>query len=454
MTIGVFSLSLLVACGQVTEAPSHTKKNVTYNSYSFSPLPLEKQSKGCFGQKFDSSWMNLKLFDGRDVTAAAYDYSNLLDNLFVRDREKKAINSSVYNHSLEYQILETLNGKVSYSGSEIQSALDITVCPDEDYHEDSVENAALSVNYFINKTYRGIKQASPDVKLPPIKLSIGPLIKISNLKERNQDVFKQSYYWVDNAAYSASSQTISFFPQSKESKMANRKTAYWQVPMVGSHEYGHHLFIQLYPYGVVNQNIDVCVDNRTLKEESLQESEPFTINNVINSFNEGFADLVATYTLAPNEVSLKGIECMEENREISSASFLDGTPKSFNPKVLFAIFNDEIEVYRVSCRQPDLRDIHYVGAIFAYFADSYLSVFTSSQSEKLSALIEWVKELRQNDIRMRTTDAEMYLKTSLQNFIKLAPKTLKKEMSPEACQKAEELYRGLTIGMTECPSLL
>ena len=235
----------------------------------------------------------------------------------------------------------------------------------------------------------------------------------------------------------------------------------WNVPMVGSHEYGHHLFAMIYPEAVSKDQHSVhkkglCFDNRIHKVSKFSSK---TISNLVRSadqqevlaaLNEGFADLVAYYSLGDQERSLDGITCLETNRDVGSKYFANlTTEKKFSNEVLESFFSLLTNTQHTSCLStPDFQDIHTIGAIFASSTDRLLNIVTQDKKRKLKVTVQWLYNLRdfltQNIIRsprkVLRVSFLLLVKTIIQEF------SLEHNIHSyhEVCETAKNLYPKLS----------
>ncbi len=248
----------------------------------------------------------------------------------------------------------------------------------------------------VTQTYDKIKDADPDVKLDQITVHVGLKFKLHQSflgGSFNKQIKTQ--YRTDNAFYFGRDKVLAFLPESEEGAMA---APLWEIPMVGAHEYGHHVFNTLISekIGFVHDKVGSCFKEnkleRLLKNYLFADRDKSHENFTLRAMNEGFADLIAFYTNAKNERSLEGVECMEDNRDLNSSTYGDGTKKYFSYTSEIRMNSNYNYGQDSDCNTPDFQAIHQVGASFAYVMDQIISLKASTQKEKLQFLLKWAKK--------------------------------------------------------------
>lgn len=431
---------LLSSCGE----PLIIRKNeFAYpTSYSNSPIELPKQIRFC-RQRFSSSPLfHLHLFSEQRIKNPLADFSTLFNQIWLKDGE--VISESVYGEKIEY-----LKEGENYRYLQHRRKRKMFVCPEVNFYErESIESAALNVSYFVRKTHDHFSSLFPDIPVEPVTINIAPVIIESELKKsQSSQVIKESSYMTDNAMYVPLTKTITFLPHSAEIKNSLRDLNLWEVPMVSAHEYGHHLFQTLYqaPSSLL-PHFNSCFGERR-KQKSQEKStraRKISIDDVINAYNEGFADLISFYLLAPQERSVEGVRCLEVSRDVKSSRFYDGKPKRFSKEALQSFFSFFNSIH-LGCEDVNYQQVHILGAVFAHSADFFLGQMTNSEDEKLAALVEWVKFLRFERNKYHLASPRIFFRETFTEFLRMSAKHFNRELDGHLCKTVEEIYPDLNL---------
>lgn len=446
------TLLVLGSCGQSSR--STPRKLVIFDQqFANDYVGLEKQTTSCQSQSFKdfSKSLNLNLYLNGNRTQVAKDFSPLLQGLFLKDT--KTITRSVYGEKAEETYL--ISGE--YLGYEVLTPeKEIDLCPDEDYAQDTIESAALNTAYYIQKTNLKISSLDPSLKIAPISLSIGRTILISYIykNQANQNV-KWTQYMTDNAFYSPNYNSISFLPQSLNAKKTFT-TSLWEVPMVPSHEYGHHIFSTIAPN--LKNDVAAVHDNNCFGQAEINHASEViekverkaTVAEVIGSFNEAFADLVSYYSLDPVERGVKDVTCLRVTRDVGSEFFANGNEKAYSKYAVTNFFSN-IANEQTSCEQSNLQSIHNFGAIFAHSADKFLGQLKASDDQKLMATIEWLKHLNKTK-HMASKNPRTYFEKAIKDFILMGLNKFKKDVNAETCNMIKEIYPAIPV--EECSNVI
>ena len=442
--VGILLLFLLLGCGR-PETSLKSKEAIFPTTYTNTPIFLKLQNERCHSRSFSPSqtFFNLHLFLRGEEEVETHDFSPILQGLFLR-------NGTVISDSVHGEKIEIMENNKAFLRAAPKS---IKLCPDEDgYSPDTVESAALNTSYYINKSYLRFTSIVTDVAVSPISLSISPAIMRSSLqKDFKGETTKTSTYMTDNAFYMPKAKSVTFLPHSVDMRALGMKTSYWEVPFVASHEYGHHLFEMLYKdsqglgpdmmdcFGHSQKNKPKSSFNKNINQRKTR------IEDVLNSYNEGFADLMAWYTLDPKERDVKGVKCLEVSRDVSSPRFYNGKLKAFNKEALQSFFSYYVDNSLRSCEEHSYQDTHVLGAIFAHNADLFLSELTNSDDEKLAAVVAWAKELKAERKKYLLASAETFLEETVKLFMKMSLKRFDRKYDVEICRKINNVYPDLNI---------
>lgn len=446
--LGMLLLFLVTACGQPTTSGGNSIDQIIETNFSNDLIILEKQNARCIERKFSEGTTTLPLhlfLDGKHSTLTA-DFKELLRGTSIRS--PKVISRSVYGESIE--LLYSKNTTRSFVRAK---AREINICPEEtSWQSGTVESAALNASYFIKKTNAKFRSLVSDVAVAPIALSISPMIIRSVVsKDSSGNSIKKSSYWTDNALYLPNSNMIVYLPESREMKARGFHTRFWEIPMVASHEYGHHLFKSI--YGIQgSQNFHQCFNHKEVIEIDTQAGHSFERNikneDVLTFINEGFSDLIAHYSLDASEKSLKGVTCLDITRDVDSPVLMNHVKKSFSSDVVAKFFSPFLDLTVGGCHNPSPQEIHVMGAIFAYSANQYLTELTTSNDQKLLGLVEFIKELKSQKIRLQKLTPEESLQEIMRIFFLISAKKLERNIDATLCQKIQEIYPGFE--MEEC----
>lgn len=412
---------------------SKSSNNVSvYKRQSIHPIIIKKQFEKCpriYAQSTNSDF-ELKLYLNGFYTYQKIDFSGVLVGDSLRSQRKDIITSTessfkdLKTYAMTWKQYDQLWYVDNYYKQQIiNSGSSVSICRGyKDYSQTSIESASLSVNHVITKTNKAIKEVYPDIKIPTVDVKITPLLGKKYIGKKNNLKVIETKYDTDNAFYSPLEKSISFLPQSKEGleEYAFGGIPLWEIPMVGAHEYGHHIFSTLYPRykelytnnGQIHQHDEYCFnsggnivhanhDGFNQKEQTYRVSD---YKLLVRAINEGFADLVSFYSLDDNERKLTNITCMESTREVGSSHYADGTAKVFNYKAASSFYSISNIKDDGNCYTPNFQSIHHVGAIFAHATDSLLSVYTNDKKIKLKVVLKWLQNLNANHDKVNSAN--------------------------------------------------
>lgn len=430
---------VLSGCGK-SKKSNRAVTPIWNSSYSTLPLMLEKQVLNCTSKRdFDARMLGLYLFTEGRLNYASRDFTGLIDERRVAD--KKAVAVSVYGEVVEY----VYQGS-SFNVQQHAQSKEIDLCADViEYDRNTVEGAALNATYYINRAHR-IFTESTGSYVPPVKLNISPEVRQTFVNGANRDTF----YLTDNALYLMENKSIVFLPHSLEAKSAGFYMNFWEIPMVPAHEYGHHIFASLMDFSfILRGGQSVCFNFR---EDAPHSQAPRKIKNldVLHAFNEGFADLVAHYTLPEEDRGFKGVKCMEVTRDVSQPNLMSGTPKTFSPEALRSFFSSTNEDAGNTCEQSNFQDVHVIGAIFAYNADRFMSQYTDSTAIKLQILKSWVESLRRHHWRLSSLGSRRYFEEVFELFLRLSLEKFDRKFDRSSCEEVNKIYPGFVENLPEC----
>lgn len=437
------------ACGK-KEVTSNTL-TIHAQTYSNDAIPLKKQFLACQTSEFKTLVKELSFpsFQNADLRSASQNFSPLLQGIFIQDH--KVISQTLYGEETDW-----LSAERGFYVENIKNPKNVFICPEEEnYERESIEAAALNTSYYIKKTNLKFTSLAPEIDVTPITLNIAPLITQSYLyKGGDGNTYKDSSYMTDNAFYMPSQKSVTFLPHSKFLKAFQLKMNYWEVPMVASHEYGHHLFQMIYKHEYLNTLHDHqgCFTKPKKKKKLVLtksiDARKVKIDDVVNAYNEGFADLVSFYTLDPMERGVRNVKCLEVSRDVESAVFYNEKPKIFSQEAVRSFFSPYDENSSEVCEDISYQSIHAFGAVMAHSMNSFLSELTNSDDEKLLAVVEWVKFLRTERKKLLLAKPESYFKLTMDEFIRMSVNRFGADFDKALCQKIENIFPLNDI--TEC----
>lgn len=439
-----------VSCGRPSSGGRYDPfEKVISTQYSNEPVLLEKQNEKCKQTRFSAGnthFLLHLLLNGNRVSYAV-DFVSLLQGNFLQDRD--VILRSIYNEHLELQRIGDLT-----KSKVISEAMDINFCPEVDgYYQDSIESAALNASHFIKKTSTNFKEAVPDIFLSPITLNISPRI-VNTSVERDEDgaLFKKSSYLTDNAMYLPYSDTIVFLPQSKELKNRGYNMKFWEVPMVASHEYGHHIFKNIYGISRAG-SVHKCFESSKLKEKVPKKNKALALrrvnfDDVLTVFNEGFADLISFYTLSSKERSVRGVNCLQITRDVESSKLINGKRKVFSEENIESFFSPYPDYLNGGCYNPSLQEVHVQGAIFAHSAYKFFQHLNYDHSQALGSLVLWLNYLKDESARLKRMNPQDFFETALDNFFLMSLQKDYRPIDSEICKQIKSIYPNTHIN--EC----
>ena len=410
------------------------------------PVFLKKQSGACVEQTFSGSRFNilLNLFIGGDETTSQRNFLSLIFGTKVRSQDDGIISRSTYGEDIES--IPRQSRIYTYLRNKGQ---EVSVCPEVDHYEkDTIESVALNASFFISKTNKAVTTVDPTIKLDPIRLRVTPKVRIT-VKVKSEGNQLRSYYLTDNASFNSADKTITFLPHSTVHTTAK----YWEIPMVGSHEYGHHIFNTLVKPEVTDQNnFHGCFSqNLTALPDFKAEQTNADQKRILSAFNEGFADLISYYSLGDDERTLKGVRCLQVSRDVGSSVFFDHQTKVFsmNNVTMFlspSYYTDN----NLGCEITDYREIHIIGAVFAHTADKIVSTLTNSKEDKLKSVLSWAKAVRNAKAELSAMTKESYMRKLFALFVESAALTTGKKIDGALCAAAEYSFPSVTHMIQDC----
>ncbi len=433
------------------------------------PIHLEKQDEHCLGtfNVDDEIVLGINQFiSNQKVTNYVY-FNNQIVNNNISSKSKGPISETKYGESTLAEanlIYIPKLGEYAPDGfffpKRIKQKQDLTVCPGStSYKTKAYENAGLNISNNISKTYQALLKADPSLELRPIKVNVAPLHKkLFKFNYGPNDLQQVELYETDNAYYNRLTEEITFLPQSKEFQIKNGELFYFEIPMVASHEYGHHVFSTLVTSKISAMESEAKPDLATSKtcfESSINHNHQElqvtskTRNNsakfALGAINEGFSDLIARYSLGRKENGLEGVGCFENNREVEVGNYVAHgreIKKVFSHENL-EILNSEFVVKEdTNCNTPNFQAIHDVGAVFAHSMHKTISKIITDDQTRLKVLLAWAKEISKNYQAEKDMLAGEYLFRAIERFYQLALDEKDLELTAENCNELNHVFIG------------
>ena len=430
---------LLVSCGK--ETTKVNKRGVYINNVNRSPIELFKEYPTCAESELESDtpfYSLTQFLQGRPLTRNI----NMDPSISgTRLRSDKGIKDTYYDAHMMLKKTFRSGRLVGMEFVTTQQPKAMNICPGvKSYQRYSYENASLSANYSINKTIQRLEAVN--FKSPyPLNLYISPYTIERQIVETDAEVISEDSRITDNAFYIPSLRSIVFLPQSEESREGAGfgNVPLWEVPMVGSHEYGHHVFYSIAEQvsGDLHRPTSGCFGHPAqLRANTVVQG--LSVGDIIGALNEGFSDLIAYYTLDGAERGLNNVVCMEKNREVGSPVFADNTSKLFTTEALNVMFGDGSPIIG-SCLRPNFKQIHIVGAVFASISERLMQRYRMSNSEKLALILNWLVNLRDTHRSISGLGGERYLVKAYSLMAELVKKRSTGVPESFTCQLIESL---------------
>ena len=379
---------ILLGCGErprpIKKASRHSASKVRYESVNEQNLvqyPLVAERRNCFYSQVE----------GEEEVTKVTIFSG------ARERIRQVDDILAYQEIVhEFVVAEEEVLSPYESGArQLSAGHQFLPCFGLDYTRgESVNDQAMSALYPFYEIQKRIHHFWP--KERSIKLRFLPKIQVTQSIRNEQDLsVHETKTKVNNAYYHYANQEIAFLPMAKTAygRLPLKGVPFWKLPLVGAHEYGHHLFSKLMPRFMKEYKSRMQSEHGCFVEDSLEKKSSSHFFRLVDAFNEGFADLFAHMVLKEKGIDYKGLGCIEKDRMATSESFSDGTMKSLTKDVISRYFTGSSGgTSRPSCYQRvNLRDPHKLGAIFAHVATELLKHIDASEDEKMALIFQWPK---------------------------------------------------------------
>lgn len=340
-------------------------------------------------------------------------------------------------------IVNERRGKLYGSVSEkvIKPATALKLCPDQTYAYYSYEDASLKALMAIENSYRTMEKYVQNIS--PVKLLIAPIFHQKVIRQVRDELVHEKKTLVNNALYIPKDKTIVFLPVgvNEDGIAPFNGIPFWDVPLIGGHEYGHHIFSEL--TGNTNTSTRAssgpCFDNRQslMPFSSTLNGRVINSDLVMNALDEAAADILAYYTLDNKLHNLHQMFCLAMNREVDSPIWVSNQRKTLNEETLDKFFNTE-EVKISSCLyEVDFQDIHILGANVANFFHSLFEDMKLTKDQRMTLIIEWIKSLKRFNDDLNNRQPRRLLLEAIQNML-TSIRPYVEESGFDLCQKLSD----------------
>lgn len=398
---------------------------------------LVRGSQGCRSSRSDWTY-ELAVFKDREDVVEAQDFRHLLDGNYLRDPRGKSIRSVTFESSYNF-IINSSGGDARMALTSYIPGTELEVCPEVlRYEPNTFEAAGLSTAFYVDRMYQRVGRVLT-TRIPPVAIEVGSKVVNERLNVRDGNLHLTPAYSVDNAMYLPQAQKIVFVPHGFE--IRNYFTSnFWQVPVIPSHEYGHHIFNLLSPdsstsTGVVANCFGEKLERSNLVEIDAAAERTVTVDTVRGALNEGFADLLAYYSLDRDERSTIYVPLLSYNRNVESEHFNIGEAKNFQDRALSRFFSSSRHTR--TTLDVDYQDIHIIGAIFAHRTYRLLDSSVIKEEAKMEFLLDWARALRGLS---RSLTPQKYLDESMALMGQMYFDYFGPSRSSKHCQRVQELY--------------
>lgn len=427
-TLALITSILLVSCGKQITRPKLFK-------YEDPTLVLAKEilypanDSECLASSANTTNSNFNFYSQGRYQESSVDIEQFVTNSFI---DHPIVNVVTHGNETLYKMKGDPGSSILVDKINISNSKQVSFCNTQSLKPNTIQEAALTVLKFSTMTYEKVDMHLRH-QISPVHIELTPKEKYVFYDNHGPT---QTMYRTDNAVYSPAEAKISFFPQGgHEGILGFSGVPLWKIPMVISHEYAHHVFAQ------VNSRLKNLKQHEHSVNQASQRRK-ITNDTVMLALNEGFADLMAYLTLPKQFLDLKGITCLEINRDVEQSLFSNLLPKSFSPHTLEQFFKSQNNVF-LGCSSTNPQDIHTIGAIFAHQAKKLLDRLIPNQDQKVFVLLKWASEL--NPVGISTP--EYLLKDSIYNFMRDVFTTAGLRIDEEQCSKLTEFPN---IKLPEC----
>jgi hypothetical protein len=316
-----------------------------------------------------------KLYNGNSIS------SNIIANTWFNYHQRKECTVLDGVESCESEISVVENKKY------------LRVCDKKgDYERKSFEGIALTTIATLDRSHEYYQSLFSSKNMHKANLLVLPKIE-KHIEDQSQGT-ESSEYSADNLTYTSSytgNPLFVVYPKSRETINRGlwKDLNLWEIPWAIAHEFGHHVHST---HSTSSTSGSAFLSHSKFKANNslkLQSNGEKTWRAV----GEAFADLFAFYSLGGKSGYLEGIECFENDREVESSVFVDGTEKNLTFNVLEK-FQSSNNVTGTNCKKPNFGEAHTIGAILARGVDQIFEAEVGSSAiDKSELLLQWSEKL-------------------------------------------------------------
>lgn len=457
LTSVVLSVFLASSCSKSESDFKKASDKAVTNKIHFSLHPLAYPSTHaiCEDIKFNSI-ANLNILNsGEIVTIENLVLNFSYDGLpVVKNNEYliRTVKNKRFVDTVSVYVNDQGQGTGTKYDSQENEGDNLVYCKEQELGRESLEHVALNIVSTLDKSIFILGTIGLATDVAPISIYSHPVLETTTnvYAEDDKDtvLFTQTQTMTDNAFYYNNG--LYFIPHSQDYKdyLGDAHVDFWEIPFVASHEYGHHLFRSFFPYNqegaalsITDASKHLCFKGREMMElvdlsEKAGEQRAVTNIEVLGSFNEGFADMFAVYSLDKASSSLIGVVGFETERDIESLYLLNGRPKIFSNEEADAFFStismngrDALATYQ---------DTHTIGAIFASTFNLLMNEGQLSHPQRVKVLITWLRKLNE----LYSTDISLAPKNYMQKVVNEFLNVLKLEQgATELSLRQQEILK-------------
>lgn len=351
-----------------------------------------------------------------------------------------------FHPQLAYKCTEDFVLQSCKVGVFVKQAVPLHICKQNaEYSRESVESIALTSINNVNLVFNFYNSLSSAKPLAPISLIVLPEIQRLYPSGKAVDA--------DNLAYvvrSGSEPAVFVFPKTDSGRRIWPTANLWESSWMLAHEGAHHIYRKEVRATLTLTDEDVFLPILKWGPSAQQPPTSLTsrtpsLKDVDDSINEGFADLMAFYSIDEDEAAFVNFPCFSKGRNLKSQVFETNEEKALSQKVLDVFLATEyihpkISTTQLACDVPDYQDVHAIGAIIAHGINELFSASpvatnaASATKKKGEMLLEW---LRTFNATAKLSNAEGLLKDRINSAIKVARQT---KLTAEQCDVIDRVF--------------
>ncbi len=334
--------------------------------------------------------------------------ANIYNDYKLRDQKISPINSLISSIHLGGE-KEVFKSAIGFRHRSPLSLLgrSFKPCGGHDYTKSkSYQGAAASALYSFSK----IDQIKHLLPTAISKVRVRVSTKVRNIYERSESgvLVREEKQLINNAFYSSKDREIIFVPQGTPDYGLTPFSGIpmWEIPFVGAHEYGHHIFSHFMTNFLQDEQIShsarVCFDSHYDGASNVRQVE---FVDIMKSLNEGLADLFARFVI-DEKIVMKGLTCLEKNRDVSENEFANGEPKILNSHSLGEFFSSR-KIGAIDClKSVNFQDTHTIGAVMANAFFRVLDEGKLDTKDKLDFIYTYLQQINSRYFELKKMSLE------------------------------------------------